>query len=77
MFEIENKFYQENRENLRKNYLNKEVVITKNTIFGAYDTVGQAFGEAIKTLPPKTFTIKHIYENSEDEIQRFKSRVYG
>ena len=42
MFEQENKFYEENKANLRKQYLGKEVVIVEDKIIAAYDDVGTA-----------------------------------
>jgi hypothetical protein len=44
------------------------VVISGDKILGAYDDVGKAYQEAIKTVPLGSFVIKDIPENIEDEV---------
>jgi hypothetical protein len=60
MFETENQFYQENRETLREQYLGKAVVIVGETVIGAYDNMGDAYKETLKTREPGTFCLKNI-----------------
>jgi hypothetical protein len=60
MFEAENQFYQANRENLREKYLGKAIVIVGETIIGAYDSIGEAYKETLKTRKPGTFCLKNI-----------------
>jgi hypothetical protein len=60
MFEQENKFYEENKDNLRKQYLGKEVAIVEDRVIAAYDDLGTAIRETVKTRPLGTFCIKNI-----------------
>jgi len=60
MFEIENQFYQENRETIREKYLGKAIAIVGDTIVGTYDNIGDAYKETIKTRKPGTFCLKNI-----------------
>ena len=60
MFEAENQFYEENREFLREKYLGKAIVIIGETIIGAYDNIGKAYKETLKTRKPGTFCLKNI-----------------
>jgi hypothetical protein len=71
MFEQENRFYEENRDNLRERYLGKEIVIIQDQIIGAYDDVGQALQETTKTHPLGSFCIKSIPVDPNEEYQRF------
>ena len=48
MFELENKYYNEHKEEYRKKYLGKHIVIHGNELKGVYDNDGDAFNEAIK-----------------------------
>jgi hypothetical protein len=75
MFEVENKYYEQHKAELLNEYAKKHVVITGERLFGAYDSVRQAFDAAIKELPPETFVIKDLSE-TEDSVRRFMSRVY-
>lgn len=76
MFEVENKYYNKHKEEFRKKYLGKHIVIHGNELEGVYDNDGDAFNEAIKTMKPGTFMIKIVTATDEEEIQRFMSRVY-
>jgi hypothetical protein len=73
MFEVENKFYEENREALRKKYLGKRVVIVKDRILGAYYTDSEAIDETSKTMELGTFCIKYVPVNPEEEYHRLLS----
>jgi len=68
MFEQENKFYEENKANLREQYLGKEVVIVEDQVIAAYDDLGTAIRETVKTRPLGSFCIKSV--PPEDEIIR-------
>lgn len=76
MFELENKYYNEHKEEYRKKYLGKHLVIHGNELKGVYDNDGDAFNESIKTMEAGTFMIKIVMATDEEEIQRFMSRVY-
>jgi len=70
MFEVENKFYMENRELLREKYLGKRVVIVNDKILGIYDTDLEALNETTKTMKMGTFCIKYLPVNPNDEYPR-------
>jgi hypothetical protein len=64
MYEQENAFYKANIDILKKQYLNKELVIIGQEIIGVYDSLGMAIQETSKTHTPGTFCIKHVEEPS-------------
>ena len=68
MFEQENKFYEKNKASLREQYLGKEVVIVEDKVIAAYDDLGTAICETVKTRPLGTFCIKSV--SPKDEIIR-------
>jgi len=70
MFEQENKFYEENKDNLRKQYLGKEVVIVEDKVIAAYDDVRTAICETVKTRPLGSFCVKNVPENPEEKVIR-------
>jgi len=70
MFEVENKFYEENKDSIRKQYLGKEVVIVQDEVIAAYDDVGTAIRETVKTRPLGSFCVKNVPESSEEEVIR-------
>jgi hypothetical protein len=70
MFEVENKFYEENQTFLREKYLGKRVVIAKDKILGVYDTDSEAIAETSKTMELGTFCIKYIPVDPSEEYHR-------
>jgi len=70
MFEQENKFYEENKDNLRRQYLGKEVVIVDDKVIAAYDDVGTAIRETVKTRPLGSFCVKNVPESPEEKVIR-------
>jgi hypothetical protein len=70
MFERENKFYEENKDTLRKQYIGKEVVIIQDEVIAAYDDVGTAIRETVKTYPLGSFCIKNIPVSPEEKVIR-------
>ena len=70
MFEVENKYYNEHKEEYRKKYLGKHIVIHGSELKGVYDNDGDAFSEAIKTMEPGTFMIKIVTATDEEGIQK-------
>jgi len=70
MFDVENKFYQENREFLRTQYLGKRVVIVKDKILGVYDSDTEALDETTKKMEMGTFCVKYIPVDPQDEFPR-------
>jgi hypothetical protein len=71
MFETENKYYEEHRGELRKNYLDKYLVISKDRLVGVYDTSIIAFKEAIGQFKPGDFMIKFVPANPDYEVAKF------
>jgi hypothetical protein len=70
MFEQENRFYEENKDSLRKQYLGKEVVIVGDEVIAAYDDVGTAISETVKTRPLGSFCVKNVPESPEERMIR-------
>ena len=70
MFEQENRFYEENKASLREQYLGKEVVIVEDKVIAAYDDLGTAIRETVKTRPLGSFCIKSVPVSPEEEIIR-------
>jgi hypothetical protein len=70
MFEKENKFYENNKDNLRKHYLGKEVVIVEDRVMAAYDDVGTAIRETVKTRLLGSFCVKNVPESPEEKVIR-------
>jgi hypothetical protein len=77
MFEREQKYYEEHREQLRDKYLGRHIVIYGEEVIGVYDTVGEAYRETAKTLRPGSFMIKEIRGGLEDEVISLSPFVYG
>jgi hypothetical protein len=77
MLEKEQEYYEKHREELREKYAGMEIVISGETILGAYPTVGEAYEEAKKTIPPGSFMIKSIPVHPEDEVIALSPFVYG
>lgn len=73
----EQEFYDSHKEELRKKYLNKRVVISSNEIKGAYDSDAEALKESLKTMKPGSFMIKLVTATDDEKVQRFYSRVYA
>jgi hypothetical protein len=53
LFEQAFAFYETNKLTIREKYLGKQVVISGERILGAYDDLGTAYHETIKTTPPR------------------------
>jgi hypothetical protein len=70
MFEQETQFYEKNKENLRKQYLGKEVVIVADQVIAAYDDIGTAIRETVKTRPLGSFCIKNVPVSTEEKVIR-------
>lgn len=73
----EQEFYDSHKEELRKKYLNKRIVISSNEIKGAYDSDAEALKESLKTMKPGSFMIKLVTATDDEKVQRFYSRVYA
>ena len=73
MLEIEHKFYMDNRESLRAQYLGKRIVIVKDKILGVYDSDSEALDETTKTMKMGTFCVKYIPVDPDDEYIRLRS----
>jgi hypothetical protein len=76
MLEKEQAYFETYKDEIRKKYLGKRIVISGEEIKGAYDTDGEAYADATKTMKPGTFMIKPVTRTDEEAIQRYMNRVY-
>lgn len=76
MLQKEQEFFDTHKEELRKRYLGKRIVISGNEVKGAFNSDEEALTESLKTMAPGSFMIKFVTENDEEQVQRFFSRVY-
>ena len=76
MLEKEQAYYDEHKAEIREKYVGKRVVISGDSIKGAYDTDGEAYAAARKTMEPGEFMIKPVTRTDEEAIQRYMTRVY-
>jgi len=65
MFEVENKFYENNKEDIRRKYQGKAIVIVGDSIIGSYDDIGEAYKDMIIKREPGSFCLKNISINPE------------
>jgi hypothetical protein len=70
-------FFEAHKAELREKYLGKHTLISGEEMKGVYDTDGEAYMDATKTMKPGTFMIKIITQNDQDSIQRYMNRVYA
>jgi hypothetical protein len=77
MLEKEQAYFDTHKDELRKKYLGKRIVISDGEIQRAYDTDGEAYAAATKTMQPGTFMIKLVTRTDEEAIQRYMNRVYA
>jgi hypothetical protein len=76
VLENEQAYFEAHKSEIRKKYPGKRIVISGNGITGAYDTDGEAYAEAVKTMVPGTFMIKPVTQTDEGAACRYRSRVY-
>jgi hypothetical protein len=76
MLENEQAYFEAHKSEIRKKYLGKRIVISGDGIMGAYDTDGEAYAEAVKTMAPGAFMIKPVTQTDDEAIQRYMNRVY-
>ena len=57
MFELENAFYSAHEAEFREKYLDKQLVIAGESLFGVYGTLKEAAEEALKHFKPGEFMI--------------------
>lgn len=74
MFEKEEAFFEAHKREFISAYAHKHLIITGDTVFGVYDTVGDALSNAAKQLEPGKFMLQSI--DTCDDVMRFHSRVY-
>jgi hypothetical protein len=77
MLDREQAYFEAHKDELRKKYLGKRIVIADEEIKGAYDTDAEAYAAAVKTLKPGSFMIKPVTQTDEEAIQRYMNRVYA
>lgn len=76
MLEKEYGYFQKHKDELKKKYLGKFIVIKGEAVIGVYSTAGEALKETSGKNEIGTFLIQEIVENDSDIIQRFHSRVF-
>jgi hypothetical protein len=76
MLEKESAFYEAHKAELRYKYAGKRVVIADNQILGIYGSDREAYDETLKTRARKSFMIKYIPVNPDDEIDYIYSPVF-
>lgn len=73
MLEKEYEFYQKNKAEFLKKYLNKAIVILGENVIAVYDTVAEAIEKTSKEYDLGSFMVKEVKEKEEPII--FRSRV--
>ncbi|WP_062428585.1 hypothetical protein [Treponema endosymbiont of Eucomonympha sp.] len=76
MFETEQSYFESHKTEFREKYIGKRIVICGSEFKGAYDTDGEAYEAAAKTMKPGTFMIKPVLKTDDEYIQRYMTRVY-
>ena len=76
MLEKEYKYYQSNKNSIKKKYKNQFVVINDSEIIGAYSSREEALKESVKEYKLGEFLIQEVSNKKDEQIQRFYSRVY-
>jgi hypothetical protein len=76
MLEKEQAYFETHKDELRQKYAGKRLVISGSEIKGVYDTDGEAFVAATRTMKPGDFMIKLVTRTEEEAIQRYMNRVY-
>lgn len=76
MLSKEQEYFDSHKEELKKLYLGKRIVISGNEVKGAFNSDEEALSESLKTMAPGSFMIKFVTANDEEQVQRFFSRVY-
>ncbi|MDR1194848.1 MAG: hypothetical protein LBL00_00035 [Endomicrobium sp.] len=76
MLEKEQAYFEAHKDELRQKYAGKRVVISGAEVKGVYNTDGDAFAAATKTMKPGDFMIKLVTHTEEESIRRYMNRVY-
>lgn len=75
MLEKEFEYFKKHKEDLKKHYMGKFIVIVGHKVIGSYEDSGEALREASKRYKMGSFLIQKISEHDEDYVQRFHSRI--
>lgn len=68
------KYFKDNYDELKKQYVNKYVVIVDEKVIQSCNDLNEAV-EYVKHLEPGKYIVQKVAENPEDLIQTFHSRV--
>jgi hypothetical protein len=68
MFEQEKAFCEAHRDELRKKYSGKHLIIIGDQVIAAYDNAMEAYSEAIKIYEPGNFMLQEVPAHPEDDI---------
>jgi hypothetical protein len=77
MLEKEQAYFKAHKDEFRKKYLGKRIVISGEELKGAYDTDEEAYAAAVKTMKPGSFMIKLVTQTDQESVQRYMNRVYA
>ena len=73
MLEKEYEYYQQNKAEFLKKYLNKVIVIIGDKVIATYNNIADAVSNTSKDYELGTFLVKEVKENEDPII--FRSRV--
>jgi hypothetical protein len=76
MLEKEQAYFEARKDALRQKYAGRHLVISGSAIKGVYDTDGEAFAAATRTMKPGDFMIKLVTRTEEESVQKYMNRVY-
>jgi len=65
--EREETFYEAHKEEFRKQYAGKYIVIIGEKLIGAYDTLGEAREEGSRRSESGLFMMRPVHENPEED----------
>jgi hypothetical protein len=77
VFEQEKAFCEAHRNELRKKYPGKHLVIVGDKVIGSYDDAGDAYCDAVKAYSPGCFMIQEVPARPEDDIVWFSPFTYA
>ena len=75
MLDKEYAFYQQNKDELKKKYLGKYIVIKGGLVLGAYNSNVEAVKESLKMEEMGTFLVQEVVSDDDLLVHRFHSRV--
>jgi hypothetical protein len=68
VFEKEKAFCEAHRDELRRKYPGKHLIIVGDEVIGSYDNASDAYEEAVKSYTPGHFMLQEVPARPEDDI---------